>query len=402
MEAGKEAPWRDRLKRLMVEYDRVQGEATVETLRRFRWVAAFMTPLFIGLAAWFGQYNAPIRQVEMQQWAGALARVQATAAVVSLLLWGLTHVSLRRSLRATGGAIALQVLICASYLLYGTAITLIDLTAGAAAGVTSYMMVTLLVGVLSLMRPAIAIPVFLIEGLVFNHSLSLVGLEDAQLRSLRVIAVTAPAIALFASVMIWHQYTKTVLLRRQLSNANKSLLEKQVELEFLAERDALTGLYNRRQFRHLAGMELARAARFPTPTSAMVIDIDFFKKINDRFGHPGGDDILVQVAKALAQGIRTTDVVARLGGEEFVVMLPNTDRTGAAALAEKLRASLCAQPLRISDDEVVVSASFGVTELPIGQSGTTDDIYEAADRALYFAKQNGRNRVEFAPIKRHA
>ena len=398
MDISDTPPWWWRLKALRADYDLVQGEATLGTLRRFRWLALFTTPIYVGLAIWFDQYRAPLHQMELQQWAVSLSKVQATTAVVSLLWALLAHLVLRRSQRASVGAIVLQVLLCSSYLVYGITMTLIDLSVGAAAGVTSYMMVTILVGVLSSMRPALAIPVFVVEALVFNHLLTTAGLQSAQLPSLRIIALTAPAIALVVSAMIWHQLTKTVLLRRQLSNANADLMNKQTELQFLAEHDALTGLYNRRRFRDLATQELARAARFLTPTSALILDIDFFKKINDRFGHPGGDEVLVQIARLLVVGVRTTDVVSRLGGEEFVVLLPNTGRIGATALAEKLRTALCAQPLQIKGVEVAVTGSFGVTELPMEQLGTADDLYDAADRALYIAKQNGRNRVEFIPV----
>jgi diguanylate cyclase len=383
---------------LKIEYDLVQGEGTWETLRRFRWVAALVTPVFVFLAWWLSNFEAPTNAPHLQAWAATLSRAQAGAAVLSVLLGWVTHLALKRNQRATGASIVLHVLICASYLAYGALITLVDLRFGAAAGVASYMMLTVLVGVLSLTRPAISVPMFVATGLVFNVLMSGLDLNNAQLPSLRIIALSAPAMALLANVMIWHQYAKTVLLRRQLSRSNESLTTQQTELQYLAERDMLTGLYNRGQFTRMAGGEFTRVQRYPAPTSLLILDIDFFKKINDAFGHPAGDEVLRQVAAMLKAGVRASDVVARLGGEEFIVLMPHTGRDGAMALAEKLRAMVCQVPLHIEGNEVPVRASFGVTLLPEGQHSNLEAVYGAADRALYAAKQQGRNRVEFMPL----
>jgi diguanylate cyclase (GGDEF)-like protein len=380
---------------LKVEYDLVQGEATWETLRRFRWVAAVLTPVFLFLSWWLSSFPVPADSPHLRAWATSLAQAQAGAALVSVLLAWVAHLTLRSNQRATAAGIVLHVLICASYLAYGALVTLIDLRFGAAAGVASYMMVTVLVGVLSLMRPAISAPMFLLTGLVFNFLMSGLDLNHAQLPSLRIIALSAPAMALLANIMIWHQYAKTVLLRRQLSRNNESLTAKQAELQYLAERDMLTGLYNRGQFTRIAIAELTRVDRYPAALSLLILDIDFFKKINDSYGHPAGDEVLRQVAALLKAGVRATDTVARLGGEEFIVLMPHTASEGAMAMAEKLRVAVCSHPLHIGELEVLVSASFGVIAVAEGVSTNLEVAYGAADRALYVAKQQGRNRVEF-------
>jgi diguanylate cyclase (GGDEF)-like protein len=173
-------------------------------------------------------------------------------------------------------------------------------------------------------------------------------------------------------------------------------LAKQQELETLAERDTLTGLYNRRKFMQLAEQELARAARVPGELSLLMVDLDHFKHINDQYGHPAGDAALQQAAAILQQGVRGTDLVARMGGEEFIVLMPNTGRTGAMAAAEKLRHALSERPLDLLGQSVAVTASIGVTGLPAHQRASIDVLYAAADAALYAAKKNGRNRVECA------
>ncbi|QDL56560.1 diguanylate cyclase [Rhodoferax aquaticus] len=174
------------------------------------------------------------------------------------------------------------------------------------------------------------------------------------------------------------------------------LFMRQDQLIVTSTRDELTGLLNRREFTRLAQAELARVARVPGPTSLVMVDADYFKRINDRHGHPVGDEVLQQLAKKLLAGVRTLDVVARMGGEEFVLLLPHTDAQGALALAEKLRTSLAQTPLQLRNGEDLwISASFGVSSLPQGQAGTLEAMYASADKALYAAKANGRNRVEF-------
>ena len=166
-----------------------------------------------------------------------------------------------------------------------------------------------------------------------------------------------------------------------------------------SERDALTGLFNRRHFAAEATAELARAHRTHSPSSILIADIDFFKKVNDQYGHPAGDQVLKEVANVLASNVRATDVVARLGGEEFIVLMPHTTRDGAMALAEKLRSSMDKHPMQVEAQTLAVTVSVGVSELAADQDGSFEDLYIAADTALYAAKSHGRNRVEWAPFR---
>lgn len=189
----------------------------------------------------------------------------------------------------------------------------------------------------------------------------------------------------------WQHYTRRELLQRE-------LLAQKEYLEQLVVRDPLTGLYNRAEFERRAGIELARMRRYGGCTSLIVVDLDHFKRINDQHGHPAGDAVLQCVARLLQQTARVTDVVARLGGEEFIVLLPGTDPQAARTAAERLRARL---DMRIDPmargEVVVVSASLGVACVP-AESEPMDfgGLYSAADQALYRAKASGRNRVECA------
>lgn len=163
------------------------------------------------------------------------------------------------------------------------------------------------------------------------------------------------------------------------------------ETERLATIDPLTGVMNRRAFEAALTIEIARASRLGYSVALVVADIDHFKVINDRHGHGTGDKVLCAVAKSLKYGVRNVDIVARWGGEEFLVALCGTTPEGALIAAERLRKSLEALEPTPSDGlNVVVSASFGVAML----TDTFAETFERADSALYRAKESGRNRVE--------
>jgi diguanylate cyclase (GGDEF)-like protein len=164
------------------------------------------------------------------------------------------------------------------------------------------------------------------------------------------------------------------------------------EVERLAITDGLTGLLNRRQFFQLADRELAVARRRQSPLTAVMLDIDHFKQVNDRHGHPVGDQVIVAVARRLAAATRKTDLLGRYGGEEFAIFLPDTGREGAAILAERIRAGLAERPVDTDAGPLPITASIGLAEYDPGDTepGT---LLARADEALYRAKQAGRNRV---------
>jgi diguanylate cyclase (GGDEF)-like protein len=179
--------------------------------------------------------------------------------------------------------------------------------------------------------------------------------------------------------------------------------ERTRDLQVLAAIDPLTGLYNRRQFETMARAELARCQRYVRPCSFLMIDIDHFKRVNDTFGHEMGDWVLKMVATTLATAKRDADVVARFGGEEFVVMLPETSLEAAAMVAERFRSMVFANAMAIGEAKLSLTISAGIGEATASSSGI-EAILRDADQALYEAKQTGRNRVCVAkrPLERVA
>jgi diguanylate cyclase (GGDEF)-like protein/PAS domain S-box-containing protein len=158
--------------------------------------------------------------------------------------------------------------------------------------------------------------------------------------------------------------------------------------------DHLTGVANRRAFFEAAELELARSRRAPRPTALILIDADHFKHINDRHGHPGGDCALRHLGAILAGTFRQVDVVARVGGEEFAVLLPSSTLEGAAAVAERLRQLVAEQPATFEGERIAFTISAGVVAAVEGEPLDLDTLMKRADQALYAAKAGGRNRVE--------
>ncbi len=166
------------------------------------------------------------------------------------------------------------------------------------------------------------------------------------------------------------------------------------ELGIQATTDPLTGIHNGRFLRALAKKELARAHRKGTSVSIVLFDIDYFKKSNDQYGHPAGDQILVQVTERCSQAVRTSDTLARYGGDEFVALLPESEEDGAASVAEILRHKIADSPVVHAGRSLHLTASFGVASSePGAECFDLDTLLSRADQALYAAKDAGRNCV---------
>lgn len=168
------------------------------------------------------------------------------------------------------------------------------------------------------------------------------------------------------------------------------------ELQRLATTDPLTGAWNRRQFFTLAEREFNRACRYHCPFCLFMIDIDYFKKINDTYGHATGDLVLIQIAKAIASTLRESDFFGRIGGEEFVAILPETTLDNGAIVADRLRKNLANLDISAQGKPVKITASIGLAIYQV-EDESIDAILQRADEALYQAKNHGRDRIFTAP-----
>ncbi len=200
-----------------------------------------------------------------------------------------------------------------------------------------------------------------------------------------------------ATVFILLAVAVSLMLARVFEATNRKAFALEQELSKEARTDALTGLRNRRALEEAASAELKRAARSAAPLAVIVCDIDHFKAINDRDGHDAGDRVIRAVAAHLTLVARESDALGRWGGEEFLVILPDSDETAAVALAERMRVEIESATMPIPDG-ARVTISLGVAALPSGgvDAWAWDRLVQRADRAMYRAKKAGRNRVEAA------
>jgi two-component system cell cycle response regulator len=192
----------------------------------------------------------------------------------------------------------------------------------------------------------------------------------------------------------WEPDELVARVRRSLSlQARLEALATQVgELQRLSSTDGLTGVHNHRHFQERLRDEFRRAQRYDDALSLILLDLDHFKDVNDRYGHAAGDGVLREVAGALQRGVRETDLVARYGGEEFAVLLPRTHLTGALTVAERVRRELGALRPGPGGD-LRVTASLGVSSFPHRSVLSPEQLLLTADEALYRAKHEGRDRI---------
>jgi diguanylate cyclase (GGDEF)-like protein len=200
------------------------------------------------------------------------------------------------------------------------------------------------------------------------------------------------------SPLFWSVKTKSKKVLEYFSHYTELLklclerIDLYVKLQQLSIYDSLTGIYNRRYFMERYMEESARAEKFNLHLSFLMVDIDHFKKINDIYGHLVGDIVLKEIAKILKENIREIDFVARFGGEEFSIILPETDKAGAIMVGERIRSKVVTQKFRAFDEILTTSISVGVASYP-QNTLYSDVLIEIADKALYKAKVEGRNRV---------
>ena len=188
---------------------------------------------------------------------------------------------------------------------------------------------------------------------------------------------------------------RTKALQDELKQKNRQLVELLEKVEILASTDPLTGLFNRRRFEVVLENEFKRAARYNSPLACLMIDIDYFKKINDAYGHHTGDLVLREIAQTIKNTIRAIDVTARWGGEEFVVLLPQTDKKSAFQSASRiLKAISTCKFTGLSDKKI--TASIGIASLPDPSIDAGEKLVDFSDIAMYDAKSKGRNRIEIA------
>ena len=214
--------------------------------------------------------------------------------------------------------------------------------------------------------------------------------EHRLLQTALVTSIIALLIALFIARAIYRSAIRQS--KEEKERLERLVKERTHEIELLSKTDGLTGLWNRRYLEEMLDIEFKRAKRYNHNVSIAVVDLDHFKHINDNYGHMAGDEVLRQVSNHIRSCIRETDFVGRYGGEEIVVILPETDIKTAHLIAEKIRETIEAHPVYFNGDTIKVTSSIGISNLR-PEHKDYHEVFAEADEALYRAKESGRNRV---------
>jgi len=234
---------------------------------------------------------------------------------------------------------------------------------------------------------------FFLAYIIYFYAMGMVQPDLNILLSNRINGFTSVMLGSFVSLVLWKSNIVNLQQKEQIHSQQKELEEKNKILLFLATHDPLTGLVNRRRFEEKAIQEVGRIRASGANSCLLLIDIDNFKEINDKYGHPIGDMILQKLASILRTQLREADIISRIGGEEFAVILTNTSAEAGIVVAERLRSKIEEETFIIDDQEINITVCIGVTSID-KFINSYEEAYKIADKALYTAKAKGRNKVD--------
>ena len=373
----------------------VERRLHLVTLRRLRYVALVAIPLHLAHLVVFSRLEAPT--LDEQRWRTGILVAHAVLLVYMLALAVATS---RLRHRESAGPITslVQWATIVVVLLGGAAVVTVD--QWVTPSITPFLVVCVIVGLVFLVPPRKVLGVYALGYVAFALGLALTQSDASVLLSNRSNGLTAVAIGWALSLILWRSESRNVLQEQQIEEQQCRLEERNEELKQLAAHDELTGLANRRELQRLMEVELARMRRYGHPSSLLLIDLDHFKQVNDRLGHPRGDVLLQQMAALLAERLRSSDHVGRWGGEEFLAVLPHTDEADAITAAEQLRREVAGELFEVEGESLRITVSIGVAEIDPGRPAPLDHAYRAVDEGLYVAKRD-RDTVATASGQAH-
>lgn len=381
--------WRERL---APQPRWVADELLRTTTRRLVYVGALAVPLHLVHVVAFALAEPGTGDAErwrigiIASHAVLLVAMGGIAAAATWLRARPERLTAARALRTATVALALS-----------AAIVIVAIDQWVTPNVTPFLVVCAVIGLIVLMRPWQAALWYAAGYTAYAWAIGLTQTDESVLLSNRVNGITAVAIGLCLSLIMWHSEARNLRQQRRIEEQQAELEERNVELSRLAARDGLTGLYNRREFHLLFDKELARLRRDEQTAALLLLDLDDFKPVNDRYGHPVGDELLVGLARRLRRRLREADILARWGGEEFLALLPGADLVAANKVGEDLADAVRRDAFRTSVGGLNVTASVGVAEVGVEDDAPWESAYSRVDRALYEAKAAGKDHVRVAP-----
>jgi diguanylate cyclase len=368
----------------------VRGQLRLTTLRRLRTVSLIAVP--VHAAHLLGFWGATTTTPAERDWRAGILVAHALLLVYMAGVSFATSASRRRAEGPLAHLVPWTSL--AVFLAAGAAITAVDQLV--TSSITPFLVACAVAGLVLLLPPTVALGVYLAGYAMFWWLLGLTQPDPSVLLSNRVNGLTAIALGIGLMLLQWRAEVRDAVQRRRIEAQQEELVARNLELDRLATHDELTGLINRRQLGLMAEHELAAMRRHDQESCLLLIDVDDFKLVNDRLGHPAGDRLLQQLAEQMSSRLRASDLLARWGGEEFLVLLPETDLESALDVGEQLRRSV--RETSFAGVDGTVTISVGAAPLRLSAAAPLEDAYRHADRALYEAKSAGRDRVVGAGV----
>jgi len=363
----------------------VLGECAQINTRRIYYLAIIAIPLRI-IDIFLFAFTKSYDTLALKTWSQGII---ASHSVLLVLMIGffLTTYRLRKRTEPNTTMFVLQYIVVVVIMASGIAIVTFDQLV--TTNITPFLLICIICGSIFLIRPLASFIIYVTSYMAYYYLIALTITDPQILLSNRVNGITAVGVGFLLSFILWHYNYTTIIQKRRIESQQK-------QLEQMAYYDPLTDLPNRRLLEKLIKRELASMQRYGQETVIIMLDVDDFKQINDTYGHQVGDSILMQLADLLQNNIRETDTVARFGGEESIILMPNTSVEEGYIFAERIRKIIMEKVFSIGSDTLQITSSFGVSSMGDINSQNLEDYYLLADKALYLAKQSGKNRVEKA------
>jgi len=367
----------------------IDDEILALNLRRIYRLTLILVPIHIAHVLIFWRHDS-LLDPAAASWRQGIMTAHAIMIPVAIGLALLSRAATNQRLAARIRRI-LPTVASLSYLAFGAAIAVVDQLV--TSSITPLLLTTLGVASAILIPPRTAAVTFAISMAAFWILISVTQTDPQVLLSQRVNSISMAGTGFGIAYLLWQSQIRTLEQRREIEAQKQELERKNEELALMVNRDPLTGVANRSHLTSVAAVEAARMKRNASPASLVLLDLDRFKAVNDSYGHPIGDAVLRQVAQVLAAEVRAVDTLARLGGEEFAILLPDTPLAEAAKFAERIRAAIEKHTFNVGGIELDLTASIGAASIDPHAPDPFAAAYRDADRMLYHAKENGRNRV---------